>query len=253
MEDMENVNKLVDYFTELNIVSNIQRCHINVCDKLCSVFVISFQNITDAKYLIWNVLENVPEDYFSEGCIKYMTGLLSHNTTGELAFVETDFNKLVAVVESLIEKEVLNEWQSSKEAISKFYEMVEKCKISPNELSWSKKYHAIRHLDIWEAPDIKSKTHYTVEALTALGVECVITFEIFQHPYLAKFVFTNADKGINFIRKIRTHSKFKNLDDLYMCGLEQASTEVPREDHCVSILFNLDNFNVFSEIVEDVT
>lgn len=244
--------KLDCVFTKLNIAAGLVRYSLLGEDDIrLDVYTVTFKHHSDAAYVAWNVLENIPEDYFDNKYMNMLDDMVRDGHTNAIILESDALYKLLCVVEALEENKTINEWQSSSEAISLFdqYHNVSKHK----DISWSQKYHAIRHIDQWLSDAAKDILNDIVGILADTCTEDVsIQFEPIDYPYMTRVNIPDSMATTKLIQRVMQHDKFSEFDKALAMSLEQLTTEVPTQDTGFIISLNNRGTMTFRDILVDL-
>jgi hypothetical protein len=251
MDDtVEKAKELAQLLKDLNIGYNFKRLSIpGVLGT--NVFVIEFTSEIDLKYICWNVLDNVSDDYFSkevnEMLRKFIDGEMGHTV---LHTDEPNFIKLYNVLVTLIDEGVINEWQASRDSISAMEALAAN---SPKEPEWLQKYHAVKHIEMWSADlaiEVVSGIINTLMEEHKLNSEAL--FQPFDSPYLVKFAIGDAEKGILLFRRVRCHDKFKDMDNRVIVGVEDLVTTTPEKGQGIYLTMSYGDTERLRDILVDL-
>jgi len=244
------VEKFIDLMVVLNIGFSIKKLRLPILEQLdLDKFIIEFQDIKDLNYLAWSMLDNAPEEYFDERYISLLKKSLSNNTIGMLIIDHTQFKKTVEMLESLLEANEINEWQSPLFAIEKFKE----CYPEHEYLDETIKYRSIRHFAIWSDEYMIELIEDLLSNLNELGLTSYIIFDPINKPYFGELIINEAELFIPVINTIRKHDKYPDLNAIYQKNFEDLITSMPDSDESLRITFDQKNFIILTDIIKSIS
>lgn len=241
--------RLTHILGSLNMGFKLFNYKLPTADDVDIPFILEFQHPQDAKYIAWNILENIEDGYFEEKYVDMLDILIREKDVNLLVVNSETIGKLADVVESLIEDGIINEWQCSKETLELFESMYYD---HPDPINWTDKFRGIFHLKVWTTEIAKDMIMDILHILDYMGIQATVTAKPLDEPMVNKINIIDPVKGINLFRQIRLHDKFKEFPKECIISFEQLTTSVPKPDDGLVITITYETMSTLYAILKDL-
>lgn len=250
LEKAANVgDRFVKLLGGLNIGFRLFNYNLPIVEELSIPFVLQFQIPQDAKYVAWNILENISDGYLEPKYVERLNKLLEGTKENFLVADCHTMEKIANVLESLIEEGILTEWQCSAKTLEVFNSLYGDY---AEKKSWISKFNAIRHIEIWNNETANAMTKGILNILSEHNIPAKIIGKPLDEPFVSKIYIDDACLGVELFKKIRLHDKFKEFPSSCIVSFEQLTCDIPNEDDGLTITLNYSSMSLLYEIIKDL-